>query len=84
MRYDLIRGHCQRLPLPARDGKPSLMLPQPMIDHSRNLVDRWLPMYPNVRPWVTVLPVVRIEGIRERTQAVPDQVATGPDRIAYL
>lgn len=23
-----------------------------MIDHARNLVDRWLPLYPNIRPWV--------------------------------
>jgi hypothetical protein len=23
-----------------------------MIDHARSLVDRWLPLYPNVRPWV--------------------------------
>ena len=28
------------------------MLSQPMIDHARSLVDRWLPRYPNVRPWV--------------------------------
>jgi hypothetical protein len=23
-----------------------------MIEHARNLVDRWLPLYPNTRPWV--------------------------------
>lgn len=23
-----------------------------MIDHARSLVNRWLPLYPNVRPWV--------------------------------
>jgi hypothetical protein len=23
-----------------------------MIDHARSLVDRWLPLYPNIRPWV--------------------------------
>lgn len=23
-----------------------------MIDHARSLIDRWLPLYPNIRPWV--------------------------------
>lgn len=23
-----------------------------MIDHARDLVDRWLPLYPDIRPWV--------------------------------
>lgn len=27
-------------------------LPQPTIDHARSLVDRWLHLYPRVRPWV--------------------------------
>jgi hypothetical protein len=29
-----------------------MSLQQPMIDHARSLVDRWLPLYPTVRPWV--------------------------------
>lgn len=28
------------------------MVPQSMIDHARSLVHRWLPLYPNTRPWV--------------------------------
>jgi len=33
-------------------GKPSLVLPPSMIDHARSLVYRWLPLYPDTRPWV--------------------------------
>lgn len=32
--------------------KPSLVLPQPPIGHARSLVDRWLHLYPDIRPWV--------------------------------